>query len=49
MKVGDLVINKLTGNVAFVVEMWGFGGYYATLTNGEKADLLYLRVTSESR
>ena len=49
MKIGDLVIDKLTGNVAFVVEVWGFGGRYATLANGEKADSLYLELISENR
>jgi hypothetical protein len=64
MKVGDLVTNKLTGNVGVVLEVWGErwhnAGYttigntvyalpsddlgYAKLTNGEKADMLYLEV-----
>jgi len=50
MKVGDLVTNKLTGNTALVVELWGsVFGYYAKLHNGEKAATLYLRRISESR
>jgi hypothetical protein len=48
VKVGDLVTNKLTGNTALVLELWGFGRY-AQLTNGEKAAASYLRVINESR
>ena len=51
MQVGDLVTNKLTGNVAFVVEVWGgmFHESCARLSNDEKAAWLYLEVISESR
>jgi len=48
MKVGDLVTNKLTGNTAIVIELWGFGRY-AQLTNGEKAATSYLGMVNESR
>jgi hypothetical protein len=48
MKVGDLVRNKLTGNVALIVELWG-AGHYAMLNNGEKASSLYLGVINEDR
>tara|TARA_R110000824_G_scaffold5306_2_gene24607 strand:+ start:1968 stop:2114 length:147 start_codon:yes stop_codon:yes gene_type:complete len=48
MKVGDLVTNKLTGNTALIIELWGWGRY-AKLTNGEKTASLYLRLINESR
>ena len=51
MRVGDLVLNKLTSNVAFVVEIWGgmFHEGCARLSNDEKAARVYLEVISESR
>lgn len=48
MKIGDLVRNKLTGNVALIVELWG-AGRYVRLDNGEKAASLYIGIINENR
>jgi hypothetical protein len=47
MKIGDLVLNALTDNVGVVVSIWGaYDARYARLSNGEKADTIYLEVVS---